>query len=238
MRAFEPEMPRLSPGAHAEGSGEMCVMEAASVAAGQAWTDRPASVSPVIAELLRGLNDCMADAERQRLIGLVPMLPGTRGDGEVEATRSWMVMDWHSRTWPSTWLRAIGCRDEAAALAGASAVFGTETLRAALPALGAARAAAAAQREAAWRGALAERAAGAEYRIAVAAGKAQVGAVRAMSTTSGWNAGWDLARAAAPEWWDRAAEDATSTGRDAALVCAWNGVLHARVAELQDSLIG
>ena len=225
---------RLSVGVHAEGSREMCVMEAAARLAGEAWTDRPVSVSPVLTALLTCLNDAMDDVQRQDLKRLIPILPGTRGEGGVEVVRSWMVLDWHCRTWPSAWLRAIGCTAVEAA-----PITDIESLRAALWTLHRASKAAAARREATRLGAFEQRSAGDEatYRLAVAYGKAQVDAVRAMSATSAWSAGWDLSRVYGPQAWDAARDHARSIGRDAALVCAWNACLEGPLTKLRSSML-
>lgn len=136
----------LSIGSHTEGSDEMCVMEAAAFVAGAEWTDRPASVSPVIRELVQGLNDAMNDADRQVLKPLIPLLAGSRGHDGLEAAHSWSVMDWHCRTWTSAWLRSAGCVAEASAIESTAAIVDQYTLRAALEPLHNARIAAAARR--------------------------------------------------------------------------------------------
>ena len=134
----------------------MCVMEAVAYLAGEDWTDRPASVSRVISALLRAVNDTMNDADRQALRPLIPMLPGTGGGEELETARSWMVMDWHCRTWPSVWLRAVGCADEAAELEGVGMVIDAAHLSAVLQPLSTGRSAAYASLFAAMNGSIDE----------------------------------------------------------------------------------
>jgi hypothetical protein len=145
-RPLDIESLHLSAGSHADGEDEFCVMEAASYVGGEDWSDVPSSVSPVIAALLRTLNDAMDDGDRQLLRHLISMLPGTRGDDELEAARSWIVMDWHCRRWPSIWLRWAGHLEEADALTWVAEITDSARLRAAVPALGRARAAAATMR--------------------------------------------------------------------------------------------
>jgi hypothetical protein len=289
-RAIDLDTLQLAAGPHTDGSEELCVMEAAAYVAGEDWSDRPSSVSPVAAELLRSLNDAMDDADRQKLKPVIPLLPGSRGAGDLEAVRSWMVMDWHCRKWPSTWLRWAGAVAEADSLEAAGPIAGVETLRAALRALATAREAAALMRLATTHeslehgldaavaaakadpaepaiaaaraaisddvGAFALRAAQREvpvaarwsarrrlrwseacdaagYRMAVAAGTAQIAAVRAIASTSAWSAAWNVGASQDVESWHRAAEDARSIGRDAALVLAWRSAWSATSSDEQ-----
>jgi hypothetical protein len=185
-----------------------------------AWAHRPVAVSPVIRELVQGLNDSMNDADRQALKTLIPMLPGSLGDDALEAVRSWRVLDWHCRTWTSAWLRCAGCREEAAALESAAPITGVHALTAARHPLSRARASAAARLAA-------EIAAGnvllgaSGYAFAVAEVAAPRVAVRALASSSAWRSGWDLSRAGAETDWDLALGDARRTGRDAAVAVAW-----------------
>jgi hypothetical protein len=125
----------LGSGSHGEGTGRFCVMEAASHAAGEIWSDRPSSASPVVSDFLRTLNDAMGDDDRQILKVLIRTLPGSRGDDALETARSWTVMDWHCRRWTATWLRAAGHLEEADALTWVGEITDIDTLRAAVPAL-------------------------------------------------------------------------------------------------------
>ncbi len=281
-RGLELDSMRLSAGSHSESSGEMCVMEAAAALAGEGWTDRPASVSPVITALLTSLNDAMDGAGREELKQLLPILPGSRRNDAVESTRMWMVLDWHSRTWTSVWLRSIGCADEADALSAARALTDTRSLRGASRTLGRARANASAMRMAmahealeqsfdaavaasdgdptepaivAARAALQNDAGGlairaaqkdvpgaagwhadrsvrwvvaldaAGYRLAVAAGTAQVAAIRAAAATSAWNMDWNVSDPSLGEEWRAVRDQARSIGRDVALMLAWQPAL-------------
>src|SRR5262249_32645391 len=72
-------------------------------------------------------------------------------------------------------------------------------------------------------------------RMSVAAGVAQIAAVRALGATSAWSALWDAARAEPPEGWARAREWARSTGRDAAMVVAWRAAWEATPAAGENS---
>jgi hypothetical protein len=77
---------RLSRGRHPSPAHGACVMELASMLAGEPFTDHPRSVSPVIASYLRSLNDIAGDPRRQLLYPYAAAAVGTRDDG-LEAAR-------------------------------------------------------------------------------------------------------------------------------------------------------
>jgi hypothetical protein len=59
---------RLGKGCHLSGdTDEVCVIELASILAGEPLTDHPASVSPVLAAFMRGYNDGIDERRRQTL---------------------------------------------------------------------------------------------------------------------------------------------------------------------------
>jgi hypothetical protein len=64
-------LPHLAWGAHEEGSPELCAMEAAAWLTGEAWSDNPTSVHPVVAKVARFVNDRVSDDERQTLWPLI-----------------------------------------------------------------------------------------------------------------------------------------------------------------------
>lgn len=79
-KSFDPYRLRLAAdrgfeiGKHQIDSGQMCVMEAVSWAAGEEWSDMPACVAPSFSLLLQGLNDWSGDdaLESERKLGLTP----------------------------------------------------------------------------------------------------------------------------------------------------------------------
>jgi hypothetical protein len=79
---------RLERGRHASPRFGTCVMELASLLAGEEFSDRPASVSPVIGSLLRTYNDGLDDERRQDLARLAGAIVGTAASRSVEANRS------------------------------------------------------------------------------------------------------------------------------------------------------
>jgi hypothetical protein len=58
---------RLAPGRHERPDGGVCVMELASMLAGEPLSDHPRTVSPMLAALLRGYNDGVDGERRQSL---------------------------------------------------------------------------------------------------------------------------------------------------------------------------
>jgi hypothetical protein len=93
-----PELPhqtiRLSAGHHSSPNAGMCVVELASVLAGEPFSDRPQSVCPVIAAFLRTYND-RADADRrQDLIPYAAKIVGSVVDLECERERAAQCVDW------------------------------------------------------------------------------------------------------------------------------------------------
>jgi hypothetical protein len=74
-------------------------MELASMLAGEPFTDRPRSVSPVIAAFLRGYNDLLDDRQRQDLIAYASTVVGTVGSEAVELARLRRLIEWADECW-------------------------------------------------------------------------------------------------------------------------------------------
>lgn len=127
-------MPWLSVGAHAEpteslvpdqGDWQWCVMEVAAWMADEAWSDDPANVSPVIAQLCKILNDTMPDGNRQDLKDFLVVAPDgviDTVDAGKETTRKLMCTDWLVRVFLPLWFNAAGMTDEADELAALPAI--------------------------------------------------------------------------------------------------------------------
>ncbi|MFI6318064.1 hypothetical protein ACIBG8_11125 [Nonomuraea sp. NPDC050556] len=80
-------MPVLSKGRHRNPRKGACFMELASYLAGERWSDHPACTHPLLAALARLVNDNTGDAERGRLVRLVPSIIGLTGDDlRIDAT--------------------------------------------------------------------------------------------------------------------------------------------------------
>lgn len=87
MQHFSHQTVRLAPGRHTSPDEGVCVMELASVLAGEPFSDHPRSVSPTIAALLRGYNDGLDDARRQTLKRFAASTVGTKSNRGVERER-------------------------------------------------------------------------------------------------------------------------------------------------------
>ncbi len=69
-------------------------MELSSMLAGEAFSDHPRSVCPVLAALLRAYNDRVDDSRRQALYPLASLAVGTRRGRHVEERRARALQDW------------------------------------------------------------------------------------------------------------------------------------------------
>jgi hypothetical protein len=85
---------RLSKGKHATPSEGACVMELASMLAGEPFSDRPASVCPVIGGFLRAYNDRIDDERRQDLYRYAAEVVGSRAPADVERARERRCLEW------------------------------------------------------------------------------------------------------------------------------------------------
>ncbi len=104
---------RLSKGKHASPTEGACVMELASMLAGEPFSDRPSSVCPVIAGFMRAYNDRVDDERRQDLYRYASEAVGTRGTPEVEHTRERRCLEWaeamrRQRRRPLRWVARSG----------------------------------------------------------------------------------------------------------------------------------
>jgi hypothetical protein len=85
---------KLAPGRHAHPGQGVCVMELASMLAGEPFSDRPRAVCPVIATVLRTYNDLVDDERRQQLYAFASASVGTRGTPAVTALRARICAQW------------------------------------------------------------------------------------------------------------------------------------------------
>ena len=215
----------LSTGQHDGPDDGACAVEAAAYLAGEAWSDHPECVSPVIGAFVRRFNDGLrSDADRNRLLKpIVPMIIGTASTDAAELRRAWLATDWLVRVYAPAWLRLAGLTFRAKRLAGLPELTAEsewddiesatlETKAAGEDASSAwelVMAASDASRAAAWEAA---RAASRD-----AAGDA------ACDASAAGEAARDAARAAAgDEVRDAAIDAAVAAARDAASDAAWN----------------
>ena len=85
---------RLSAGNHRYPEEGACVIELASMLAGEPFSDRPRSVCPVISTFLRGYNDWLGDARRQELYPYASLVVGTRASRQVQRARAAHLARW------------------------------------------------------------------------------------------------------------------------------------------------
>jgi hypothetical protein len=86
---------RLRRGKHDGPEKGVCVMELASMLAGERFTDRPISVCPIIAGFLRAYNDAIDDQRRQDLYPIAAAVVGTATtDQTVIAERVHLIAEW------------------------------------------------------------------------------------------------------------------------------------------------
>ena len=78
---------RLSTGKHSSPAQGACVIELASMLAGERFTDAPASVCPVIRDFLRSYNDRIDHGRRQDLYACAAAIVGSRSTPLVERER-------------------------------------------------------------------------------------------------------------------------------------------------------
>jgi hypothetical protein len=85
--AMMQEHVRLARGRHRTPDGGACVMELASMLAGERFSDRPRCVDPVIAAFLRAFNDRLDTRSREALRPYARAVLCTRGDRRVTRAR-------------------------------------------------------------------------------------------------------------------------------------------------------
>jgi len=85
-------LPKLSAGAHQEGSGSLCAMEMVAYMEGLPHSDAPPCTCPVLASFVRAGQDGMDDAARQRLLPYLPMLVDTVNP-DIELDRAKFLAD-------------------------------------------------------------------------------------------------------------------------------------------------
>jgi hypothetical protein len=107
---------KLSTGRHSSPEVGACVMELASMLAGEPFTDHPESVCPVIGSFLRAYNDMVDDRRRQDLYAYAAKVVGSTRCAAVERERADLLAAWamemRQRRWTRwflpRWLRGIG----------------------------------------------------------------------------------------------------------------------------------
>ena len=107
---------KLSKGKHTSPEDGACVMELASMLAGEPFTDHPVSVCPVIGSFLRAYNDAIDDGRRQALYEYASRVVGRRGPQRTQQMRADRLAEWSDEMYRNrhSWLplrsplRALG----------------------------------------------------------------------------------------------------------------------------------
>lgn len=90
MSATAPEIPFLSVGDHVSPGQGSCLVELASLLAGEEWSSAPDCVHPTITRTAQMVNDNLDEHPRQKLLPLLPRLLGT---ASTDVTRSELTID-------------------------------------------------------------------------------------------------------------------------------------------------
>jgi hypothetical protein len=85
---------RLGAGRHGGPGGSVCVMELASMLAGERFSDHPRSVCPTLSALLRAYNDALGEEDRQKLYHYASEAVGTRDSYELQESRARFALAW------------------------------------------------------------------------------------------------------------------------------------------------
>jgi hypothetical protein len=89
---------KLSNGKHTDPTDGACVMELASMLAGEPFTDHPASVCPVIGSFLRSYNDSIDEDRRQALYDYASKVVGSRACSKTQQARAARLAEWAQET--------------------------------------------------------------------------------------------------------------------------------------------
>ncbi|HLJ02380.1 MAG TPA: hypothetical protein VKT31_03020 [Solirubrobacteraceae bacterium] len=98
---------RLSKGKHISPEDGVCVMELASMLAGEPFTDHPACACPVIGSFLRAYNDSLDDSRRQDLYAYASKVVGSRRTGAVQRARAERLAEWEFELRRRRWCRRL-----------------------------------------------------------------------------------------------------------------------------------
>ena len=210
---------KLSRGAHSLGDRQTkaCLLEVVSLKAEEPFSDRPESVSPVLAAFGRGLWDTTPDD--QPLADLLPFadrLIGTAGRPDLDQEAGLMAADWAIRRFPAPWLRLAGLDSHADALAALPPLTTWDLVETASKTARVAADAARDAARAAARAAARDAARAATWAAARDAGAAARAAARdaGAAARDAADAAWDAAQ-------DAAADAARAATRDAAWAATW-----------------
>ena len=98
---------KLSRGRHSSPEHGACVMELASMLAGESFSDHPRAVSRPIASFLRGYNDVVDDRRRADLYRYAAQTVGTAGTPGTEDARVACLLAWGDESWRQRSTRSL-----------------------------------------------------------------------------------------------------------------------------------
>jgi hypothetical protein len=98
---------KLSKGKHNSPEEGACVMELASMLAGEPFSDHPASVCPVIGSFLRAYNDSIDDDRRQDLYAYAARVVGSRASADAQRARADCLAGWAADLRRHRWRRSF-----------------------------------------------------------------------------------------------------------------------------------
>jgi hypothetical protein len=97
---------RLGVGRHIGPGPVVCIMELASMLAGERFSDHPVSVCPIVGALLRAYNDDIGEQRRHDLYRYAAESVGTRGSFRLQLRRAEVVLAWAGTIYAQRgWLR-------------------------------------------------------------------------------------------------------------------------------------
>src|SRR3954469_24472549 len=85
---------QIRKGRHDSPDRGACVMELASMLAGEPFSDHPRGVCPVIAGFLRSYNDLLPDGQHDELYPYAALVVGTAGPRGVRRARAQRLLEW------------------------------------------------------------------------------------------------------------------------------------------------
>src|SRR5262249_24071144 len=121
---------KLSRGKHQSPGQGACVMELASMLAGEPFSDQPASVCPVIGSFVRAYNDSIDDERRQDLYQYAAKVVGSRAGEEVQRARVQRLTAWGLALQQRRWTRLLPRRLRSLAWMPELDVIGPQVVRA------------------------------------------------------------------------------------------------------------
>jgi hypothetical protein len=98
-------------GHHESPTSGACVIELASMLAGERFSDHPRSVCPAIAGFMRTYNDLLPEGEQDELYAYAALVVGTAAPRKVRRERAARILKWAGirtrpgsvRLWGRTW---------------------------------------------------------------------------------------------------------------------------------------